>query len=134
MLFNVFIAFHVVTCILLILVVLMQSSKGGGLSGAFGGGGGQTMFGGRETATFLSKITTYLAILFMVMSLSLAFLSAGRGGKEQISAIRKAAEKQQFGTIAPEERKNIDEILGEVPQPAPEEEGAEESGEPEDWE
>ena len=135
MLFNIFLVVHVASCFLLIVVVLMQSSKGGGLSGAFGGGGGgEAMFGGREAATFLSKATTYLAVLFMVTSLSLAFLSAGRGGTEQESALRKAAQqRQRVGTIAPEEQKNIDEILGTVPEPGQEDqtvEAQEEPGEP----
>jgi preprotein translocase subunit SecG len=120
MLFNVFIAIHVATCFLLIVVVLMQSSKGGGLSGAFGGGGGQTVFGGREAATFLSKATTYLAVIFMVTSLALAFLSAGRGGQQYESALRKAAQRRPLGTIVPEEQKNVEEILGNVPPPADE--------------
>lgn len=118
MLFNVFVTIHVVTCFLLIVVVLMQSSKGGGLSGAFGGGGGQTMLGGRETATFLGKATTYLAVVFMLTSLFLAFLSAGRGGQEQESVLRRAAQRQEFGTIVPEEQKDINEVLGSVPEPA----------------
>jgi preprotein translocase subunit SecG len=121
MLFNVFVTVHVVACFLLIIVVLMQSSKGGGLSGAFGGGGGQTMLGGRETASFLGKATTYLAVIFMVTSLTLAFLSAGRGGAEQESVLRRAAEQQTFGRIVPEEQKNIEDVLGNVPEPAGEE-------------
>ncbi len=131
MLFNVFLVIHVVACFLLIVVVLMQSSKGGGLSGAFGGGGGEAMFGGREAATFLSKSTTYLAVIFMVTSLSLAFLSAGRGGPEQESALHKAAQQgQRIGTVAPEEQKNIDEILGTVPEPGQEDQAEETQEEP----
>jgi preprotein translocase subunit SecG len=131
MIFNVFVTVHVVTCFLLIIVVLMQSSKGGGLSGAFGGGGGQTMLGGRETATFLGKATTYLAVIFMVTSLSLAFLSAGRGGEGQESVLRRAAERRQYGTIVPEEQKDINEVLGNVPEPAGEDtQGTVESGTP----
>src|SRR4026208_1884125 len=76
MLFNLLIGLHVVVCIVLILVVLLQSSKGGGLAGAFGGGGGQTMFGGQETATFLSRLTTHPPLLFLGLSLLLAFLRA----------------------------------------------------------
>ena len=128
MLFNIFVVIHVVTCFLLIVVVLMQSSKGGGLSGAFGGGGGEAMFGGRETATFLSKSTTYLAVIFMVMSLSLAFLSADRGGVEAESALRKAAKRgERVETVVPEEQKNIEEVLGTLPEPA--EAGQEEQSE-----
>jgi len=115
MLFNVFVIIHVVACALLIIVVLMQSSKGGGLSGAFGGGGGQAILGGRETATFLSKATTYLAIVFMCTSLALAFLSAGKGGHEAESALRRAAQRQEWGGMVPEERKDIDDVIGNVP-------------------
>jgi len=129
MLFNVFIVVHVVTCVLLIVAVLMQSSKGGGLSGAFGGGGGQAILGGRETATFLSKATTYLAIIFMCSSLSLAFLSAGRGGQEAESALRKAAQSQEWGGMVPEERKDIDDVIGNVPETDQQQETAPE-GEP----
>ena len=109
MLFNLLICLHVVVCVVLILVVLLQSSKGGGLSGAFGGGGGQTMFGGQETATFLSKATTYLAIAFMVLSLLLAFLSARRSAPTSRSLVREAAEQNQ--NVIPSGQ-SIDEILG----------------------
>lgn len=116
MLFSVFLTIHIITCILMIIVVLMQSSKGGGLSGAFGGGmGGDALLGGRETATFLSKLTTYLAVIFMVTSLSLAFLSAGRGGNKQESVLKKAAGEQKWGTMVPEEQKDIEDVLGTLP-------------------
>lgn len=109
MLFNLLIALHVVVCVVLILVVLLQSSKGGGLAGAFGGGGGQTMFGGQETATFLSKATTYLAVSFMVLSLVLAFLSARRTSPGSRSLVREAAQEQQ--NVIPSGQ-SIDDILG----------------------
>ena len=137
MLFNVFVIIHVVASALLIIAVLMQSSKGGGLSGAFGGGGGQAILGGRETATFLSKATTYLAIIFMCTSLSLAFLSAGRGSDEAESALRKAAQQQEWGGMVPEERKDVDDVIGNVPatdqqqETAPEGEPAEQQDPPE---
>ncbi len=115
MLFSIFVAIHVLACVLLIVAVLMQSSKGGGLSGAFGGMGSQAIMGGREAATFLSRATTYLAVIFMVTSLSLAFLSANRGGAEQESVLKKAAERQDMGTIVPQEQKNIEDVLEGVP-------------------
>ena len=121
MLFNIFAVIHVIACFLLIVVVLMQSSKGGGLSGAFGGGGGQAIMGGRETATFLSRFTTYLAVIFMVTSLSLAFLSAGRGGQETESALRRAAQREQWGGMVPEERKAVGDVLGDISEPGSEE-------------
>ncbi len=108
MLFNLFLTLHVIVCIALIVVVLLQSSKGGGLAGAFGGGGGQTMFGGQETATFLSRTTTYLAVAFMVLSLSLAMLSARRSQGVR-SVVREAAQRRQQNTLP---RQSIEEILG----------------------
>jgi preprotein translocase subunit SecG len=110
MLFNLLIGLHVFVCLVLILVVLLQSSKGSGLAGAFGGaGGGQTMFGGQETATFLSRLTTYLAVLFMVLSLLLAFMSARRTASGPRSVVREAAQQNQ-GTVPA--GKSIDELLG----------------------
>lgn len=75
--FVAWVIFHVLVCLALILVVLMQSSKGEGLAGsAFGGGLSSAVFGGRGAATFLSKATTVLAILFMLNCGALAFMSA----------------------------------------------------------
>ena len=72
------------------MVVLLQSSKGEGLAGAFGGSGlTSAVFGGRGAATFLSKATTYLAILFMISCLGLTFVSPATSGTSQESAVRK---------------------------------------------
>ena len=109
MLFNLLLALHVIVCLALIIVVLLQSSKGGGLAGAFGGGGGQTMFGGQETATFLSRTTTYLAIGFMVLSLLLALLSGRRGSEVPRSVVREAAQQQR--NVIPSGQ-SIDDIMG----------------------
>jgi preprotein translocase subunit SecG len=66
---------HIFVSVLLVAVVLMQKSKGDGLSGAFGGGGALTAsFGSRGAATLLSKATSVLAVLFMVLSFLLAIL------------------------------------------------------------
>jgi preprotein translocase subunit SecG len=94
MIYNIVLVFHVLVCVLLIVVVLMQASRGGGLAGAFGGGGDQTLFGGHETATFLSKATTYLAVIFMVLSVALAFLAGNRRANRPESILRQSAQSQ----------------------------------------
>ena len=109
MLYNLVLTIHVIVCVVLIVVVLMQSSKGGGLAGAFGGGGDQTVFGGHETATFLSRATTYLAVTFMVLSLLLAFLTSNRTSTGPESVIRRSLQEQ--GNIIPT-GESIDDILG----------------------
>ncbi len=69
---------HLLVCLFLIFIVLIQSSKGAELGAAFGGSS-QTLFGSRGGATFLSKLTTISAIVFMVTSLLLAMI-ASKGG------------------------------------------------------
>lgn len=66
---------HVIFCILLILIVLLQSGKGAEMGVSMGGGAGQTLFGASGPATILAKITTAVAVLFMVTSLVLAYMS-----------------------------------------------------------
>jgi preprotein translocase subunit SecG len=69
---------HVIVCLFLIGVVLLQSGKGAELGAAFGGSS-QTIFGSRGAATFLNKMTTISAIVFMITSLTLAVVTA-KGG------------------------------------------------------
>ena len=69
---------HVFVCIILILVVLLQSGKSADLSGAFGGGATQTAFGSRGPASFLSKMTTIAAVVFMLTSIGLSMMSSTR--------------------------------------------------------
>jgi preprotein translocase subunit SecG len=63
---------HLVVCFILIVIVLFQADKGEGLAGAFGGGASSTLFGERGAETQISKITTVLAVVFMVTSLIIA--------------------------------------------------------------
>lgn len=71
MLVNLLYFLHFLITVGLIVVVLMQADKGSGLSGAFGGGASQTIFGSTGGIDFIGKITTTLAILFMITSLGL---------------------------------------------------------------
>ena len=59
-------------CILLVLTILLQDSKGGGLSSsAFGASEMQSILGGKGSADFLTKMTTWAAVAFIVISLVL---------------------------------------------------------------
>ena len=71
---------HVIVSLILILVVLLQTGKRADLAGAFGGGGSQTAFGTRGAATFLSKMTTTAAVLFMLTCLALSIVSGSGSG------------------------------------------------------
>ena len=67
--FGILVAIEIIISILLVIVILMQSSKGGGLAGSFGGASMGTVFGVRRTTDFLSRATTILATVFMILSL-----------------------------------------------------------------
>lgn len=87
--YTLILVFHLIVCVFLIFVVLIQSSKGAEMGAAFGGSS-QTLFGSRGAATFLSKLTTGAAIVFMLTSLTLAVFSV-RGG----SVVFKSPVKQE---------------------------------------
>jgi preprotein translocase subunit SecG len=69
---------HVIVCIALILIVLLQTGKGSDMGAAFGGGASQTLFGSTGASSFLTKLTTGAAIIFMLTSLTLAYFSGRR--------------------------------------------------------
>jgi preprotein translocase subunit SecG len=69
---------HIVVSVALIMIVLLQTGKGADMGAAFGGGSSQTLFGSTGASTFLSKATTVAAIVFMVTSLVLAYMSSHR--------------------------------------------------------
>ena len=69
--YFVLVTLHVVICGLLIIVIMLQSGEAADLAGAFGGAGSQTAFGPRGAATFLSKATTWCAIMFMMTSMAM---------------------------------------------------------------
>jgi preprotein translocase subunit SecG len=71
MLITLLVIVHVLCCFFLIGVVLLQQGKSADLAGAFGGQGSQTAFGPRGAANLLTRLTTYSAILFMLLSIAL---------------------------------------------------------------
>ncbi|HKV05795.1 MAG TPA: preprotein translocase subunit SecG [Candidatus Acidoferrales bacterium] len=72
----VLVTLHIVVCFVLVIVIMLQSGSAADLAGAFGGAGSQTAFGPRGAATFLSRATTWCAIVFMMTSLTLSFKRA----------------------------------------------------------
>jgi preprotein translocase subunit SecG len=68
-----FILVHIAVCVGLVLIVLLQKGKGAGMGAAFGGSS-QAVFGGAGATTFMHKLTTVVAVLFMFTSLGLTLL------------------------------------------------------------
>ncbi|MBI4212536.1 MAG: preprotein translocase subunit SecG [Deltaproteobacteria bacterium] len=74
---TIILVIHVLLCLFLVGVILLQAGKGAEMGAAFGGAS-QTLFGSRGPATFLTKITTGVAIFFLVTSIWLAEMSKQR--------------------------------------------------------
>ena len=78
MLYTMLIVIHVVAALFLIGVVLLQTGKGADIGAVFGGGSSETVFGSSGAGTFLTRLTTGIAILFMLTSLSMTYGLARR--------------------------------------------------------
>ncbi len=85
---------HLLVCFALIAIVLLQTGKGADMGAVFGGAGNQTLFGNTGATTFLGKATTVAAIVFMLTSLSLAYISKS-GDKSVVSDVKPAAQQTQ---------------------------------------
>lgn len=74
---------HLIACFSLIMIVLLQSGKGQGMGSMLGGGSGsQSLFGSSGASSFMTKATTLVAVVFMLTSLSLAYVS--KSGQESV--------------------------------------------------
>jgi preprotein translocase subunit SecG len=111
---------HIVVCLLLIIVVLLQSGKSADLAGAFGGYGSQSTFGPRGAATILSKMTTVLAVLFMVLTLLLMIIASRKAGVRSVLGKEGAPQEQTSGAVStPEEKQETTPAAEEKPAEKP---------------
>ncbi len=85
-------ALHILVSLALIVIVLLQSGKGAEMGASFGSGGSQSVFGAGGSNTFMSKLTTSAAIIFMLTSLTLAYLG-GKSGSSSIMPNKSPAAK-----------------------------------------
>ena len=110
---------YVLVCFGLMIAILLQSSKGGGLAGAFGGGGDMgAVFGGRGAATFLSRMTTGFATVFLLMSVLISVLNRGQavdGGLVQQEQQRRSSVPASVPIVPTEETEGL--IPGETSLP-----------------
>jgi preprotein translocase subunit SecG len=97
---TILLGIHILVSLSLIGIVLIQGGKGAELGSAFGGGSSQTLFGGRGAATFLGKMTTVVAIVFMISSLLLAVISV-KGGSVTSSSVMDQEAATGTETTAP---------------------------------
>jgi preprotein translocase subunit SecG len=73
---TVLVVLHVVICVLLVVTVLLQFGKGAEMGAIMGGGASQAIFSSSAKGNFLTKLTTVLAIGFMVNSIVLTTMKS----------------------------------------------------------
>jgi preprotein translocase subunit SecG len=78
MLYQVLIIAYVLIALTLIGLVLIQQGKGADMGASFGAGSSATVFGSGGSGNFLTKMTTYLAVGFFIISLVLGNLTANK--------------------------------------------------------
>lgn len=102
---------HVLIAVALVGLVLLQQGKGADAGAAFGSGASQTVFGSQGTGNFLSRATTWLAIVFFVTSFALAVfakekaesLSTDQGIQPQLTVVSESAEQNAESQTLPDE-------------------------------
>jgi len=96
---------HVVIAVALVGLVLIQQGKGADAGAAFGGGASQTVFGSQGSGSFLTRITTLMAIVFFVTSFSLAVFAKQRAevaGEAGIPVVQESRSDQTQVEQAPD--------------------------------
>jgi preprotein translocase subunit SecG len=88
------IVLHVVVCLFLVAIVLLQHGKGADIGATFGGSS-QSLFGSEGPLPLLNKITTAAAVIFMLTSVALAYISSHTGTGSVMSDLAKPEPVQQ---------------------------------------
>lgn len=71
---------HIIVCVMLIILVLLQSGKEG--MGVIFGGGNTSVFGSGGAGGILAKLTTLMAVIFVITSLSYTYVTSSRPSSE----------------------------------------------------
>ena len=72
---NLLIFFYILISVSLVLIILIQQGKGSDIGSAFGAGSSNTMFGTSSSSNPLTKVTAVLAAVFLILSLSITYIS-----------------------------------------------------------
>lgn len=103
---------HVIVCLFLVGVVLLQHGKGADIGATFGGSS-QSLFGSEGPLPLLNKITTAAAIIFMLTSVTLAYLST----EKSASSVMKNVVKEQ--PVTPDQAKEQAKPMAQEDKVAP---------------
>jgi preprotein translocase subunit SecG len=113
---TVLLVFFVIIAILLVLLVLVQNEEGDSLGGIFAGGSGSAF--GSRSGNVLTRSTTVLGALFLIISLGLALLNRTPGGSGVEAAGRELSSEAAASNWLDDELNTQSQFIPE-PQPSP---------------
>ncbi len=110
---------HILVCLFLIVVVLLQTGKGADMGAVFGGGS-QTLFGSSGAGNFLTRMTTGMALIFMITSLGLSVWASRSTSSQLLQRLPAPASAPEGGTEgAPAAAEGGEGTAPEAPSDAP---------------
>jgi preprotein translocase subunit SecG len=117
MLHSILMVIHILSATCIVALVLVQRGKGADAGAGFGAGASGTVFGARGATTALSRATAVLATVFMITSLSLAYMGTTRSSSSAPTSVldRLAEQAATQGPVAPS---NAPVIPANTPAPA----------------
>ena len=89
----------ILDALVLSVVVLLQAGQGGGLASLGGAGGTDTVLGGRQAVTILTKATWWCGGIFLVLSLILSFVPRGGALERSAGATPRLHPRAPSGTL-----------------------------------
>ncbi|WP_165065704.1 preprotein translocase subunit SecG [Desulfovibrio sp. ZJ200] len=105
---------HIIVCILLVILILLQSGKEG--MGVIFGGGNASVFGSSGAGSILAKLTTLMAVIFVITSLSYTYVTSSRPSND--SAILNVTIEEPAAPVTPPATPEQSEQAAPAQQPA----------------
>ncbi len=116
---TVLLSLLVIDAIALIALVLIQQGKGADVGAAFGSGSSNTVFGSSGGATAMTRITTWLAIGFFVISFALAYTAKERSDQADrlgIPQVSESVSDDPAGDLSLDLEPASDDATTEIPE------------------
>jgi len=96
--YSFLVAILLLDAVILATAVLLQAGQGGGLATMGGGAGTETIMGGRQATTLLTKVTWWTAGIFLFLALILTFMSQSGS---QVRSVLEGQGQQQPAPVQP---------------------------------
>ncbi|CAM3499224.1 Protein-export membrane protein SecG [Vibrio aerogenes CECT 7868] len=83
--FSALLVIYLLAAVAIIGLVLIQQGKGADMGASFGAGASNTVFGSGGSGNFLTRMTAFFAVVFLVVSLILGNLSTHKAKSQWVN-------------------------------------------------